>query len=354
MDFAINIATAADSWKVAKRAEELGFTRAWFFDTQLLNADVFVAMAAAAMKTDRIKLGTGVLIPSNRIAAVTANALASLNKLAPGRISFGVATGFTARRTMGVGAMKLANVKSYIETVRDLLNLEMVECQFEGQMRKIRFLNPELDLINTTDEISFHFSAFGPKGRRLTAELGMNWIVPVRDMVRTTAAFEDMTHAWRDAGRDPDDLYTTVQSNGCILDEGEAYDSPHAKRCAGPAAAMVFHDMLEAQEYGGLGIGIPDHLKPTYDKYRDLYHSYTPEDSRYLDLHRGHLMFLRSDEVHLITGDLIRTTTFTGSAAELRERVQALRDLGVSEFSAHITNGQTEMVEEWADLLDGV
>ena len=84
MDYAINIATAADSWKVAKRAEELGFTRAWFFDTQLLNADVFVAMAAAAMKTDQIKLGTGVLIPSNRIAAVTANALASLNKLAPG------------------------------------------------------------------------------------------------------------------------------------------------------------------------------------------------------------------------------------------------------------------------------
>ena len=51
MDYAINLATAADSWKVVKRAEELGFARAWFFDTQLLNADVFVAMAAAAMQT---------------------------------------------------------------------------------------------------------------------------------------------------------------------------------------------------------------------------------------------------------------------------------------------------------------
>ena len=87
---------------------------------------------------------------------------------------------------------------------------------------------------------------------------------------------------------------------------------------------MVFHDMVEAEEYGGLGIQIPDHLKPTYDKFRDLFLSYTPEDSRYLDLHRGHLMFLRTDEAHLITGDLIRTTTFTGPATELRERVQAL------------------------------
>ena len=50
MDFGINLAPAADSWKVVKRAEELGFSHAWFYDTQLLNADVFVAMAAAAIK----------------------------------------------------------------------------------------------------------------------------------------------------------------------------------------------------------------------------------------------------------------------------------------------------------------
>jgi 5,10-methylenetetrahydromethanopterin reductase len=102
MDFGITLATAADSWKVVQRAEELGFTYAWFYDTQMLNADPFVAMAAAAMKTHTINLGTGVLVPSNRIAPVTANSLASLNKLAPGRIHFGIATGFTARRAMGL------------------------------------------------------------------------------------------------------------------------------------------------------------------------------------------------------------------------------------------------------------
>src|SRR5215211_2736768 len=91
MRFAIAIPTDADSWRVVRRAEELGFSRAWFYDTQMLSADPFVAMAAAAMKTTRIRLGTGVLIPSNRIAAVTANAFASLNKLAPGRIDFGSA-----------------------------------------------------------------------------------------------------------------------------------------------------------------------------------------------------------------------------------------------------------------------
>ena len=65
MDFGITMATSADSWKVAKRAEELGFSHAWFYDTQLLSADCFVAMGAAAVKTSKIRLGTGVLVPGS-------------------------------------------------------------------------------------------------------------------------------------------------------------------------------------------------------------------------------------------------------------------------------------------------
>ena len=101
MEFGIGIATSGESWKLAKRAEELGFTHAWFYDTQMVAADCFVAMGAAAAHTSRIRLGTGVLVPSNRLAAVTANAFATLNAMAPGRIDFGVGTGFSARRAMG-------------------------------------------------------------------------------------------------------------------------------------------------------------------------------------------------------------------------------------------------------------
>jgi 5,10-methylenetetrahydromethanopterin reductase len=55
MQFAIAIPTDADSWRVVRRAEELGFARAWFYDTQMLSADPFVAMAAAAIKTTKIR-----------------------------------------------------------------------------------------------------------------------------------------------------------------------------------------------------------------------------------------------------------------------------------------------------------
>ena len=123
----------SDSWKLAQRAEELGFTHAWFYDTQMITADCFVAMGAAALKTSRIRLGTGVLVPSNRIAAVTANAFATLNGLAPGRIDFGVGTGFSARRAMGLGAMKLADMEEYIRVVYGLLDGETSRPTIEGK-----------------------------------------------------------------------------------------------------------------------------------------------------------------------------------------------------------------------------
>src|ERR1700692_1227342 len=107
MDFGIGIATASDSWKLAQRAEELGFTHAWFFDTQMITGDCFVAMAAAALETSRIRLGTRVL--------------------RPGRIDFGIGTGFSARRAMGLGAVKLAEMEEYIRVVYGLLNGETVE-----------------------------------------------------------------------------------------------------------------------------------------------------------------------------------------------------------------------------------
>ena len=58
MRFAIAIPTDAESWRVVQRADELGFSRAWFYDTQMLCTDPFVAMAAVELKS-RLASGSG-------------------------------------------------------------------------------------------------------------------------------------------------------------------------------------------------------------------------------------------------------------------------------------------------------
>src|SRR5437773_10488070 len=128
MDFGIAFAPGVDAWKVVRRAEQLGFTHAWFYDTQMLCADVFVAMALAAAHTAKIVLGTGVLVPSNRIAPVAADALAPLNRLAPGRLGSGVSTGVTARNRMGPGPMRLAGPREHVRGVQAPLEVAPGEC----------------------------------------------------------------------------------------------------------------------------------------------------------------------------------------------------------------------------------
>ena len=252
MEFGITLPTKADSWKVVERAEKLGFNYAWFYDTHLLSADVLVAMGAAAMKTSKIKLCAGVFIPSNRIAPVAANALATLNALAPGRVVFGVSTGYTGRRTMGLGQIPLARLEKYVEVVEGLLAGKTVEWSEEGGPHKIRFLNPELGLINIKDKIPTFVSAFGPKARALTAKLGAGWIGNVSYPEREKADIEDIQAAWVKNGRNLADFYASASCGGCVLDEGEAGDSKRCMAQAGPFAAIVFHNLVELDQFGSI------------------------------------------------------------------------------------------------------
>ena len=351
MDFGIALPTAADSWKLAQRAEELGFTHAWFYDTQMLSADCFVAMGAAAVNTRRVRLGTGVLVPSNRIAPVAANALATLNSLAPGRIDFGVGTGFTARRAMGFGAIKVKDMETYIQQVYGLLRRETVDFEMEGQTRKIRFLNPELPLFNTRDPIALHLSAFGPRTRALTARLKAGWIDFVGKVENGIKEVEAMREAWRKAGHAMGDLQATAFALGCVLQDGEPADSERAMAQAGPRAAVMLHRAAD-EALAGLAPGVTMLSKttPELQAYIDLARGFEPKDAPYLQNHRGHLMFVKPEEKRFVTAELIRSTSFTASEAEIKRRIDALRSAGYTQFTIQLVPGQEQALADWARI----
>jgi 5,10-methylenetetrahydromethanopterin reductase len=360
MNFGIALPTPADSWKTVKRAEDAGFSTAWFYDTQLLSADIFVAMGAAAVKTDRIRLGTGVLIPSNRIAPVAANGLATLNALAPGRIDAGFGTGYTGRRSMGLGPHKLSDMDEYIRVIMAMLRGEKPELRIEGKTRKVGFLNPETKLINIEEPVPIYVSALGPKSRRMTAELDAHWINVNFSEEFSAITVRNMEAEYRASGRDPAGKRKTIFSFGSVLKEGESYDSPRVKAEAGPVAMMMLHNAMEQQNYGSL-IGefessIPPNpgLDQIVREYRNVYESYAPADARYLTLHKGHLMFVRPEEDRFATGDLIRAMTVSATAPELRDRMRRLQEAGYDEVVVQITPGCETMIDDWARVFDSI
>jgi 5,10-methylenetetrahydromethanopterin reductase len=108
MEVSCAFPTALDSPDNIALAEQLGYHRAWLYDTPQQSPDVWMMLALAAQRTERIGLGPGVLVPSLRHPMVNAAATATLCALAPGRVAVAFGTGFTGRRAMGYPAISWA------------------------------------------------------------------------------------------------------------------------------------------------------------------------------------------------------------------------------------------------------
>src|SRR3954464_4579718 len=119
--------TTLDSPEQVALAEELGYERAWLYDTPQQSPDVWMTLALAAGRTEGSGRGPGVLVPSLRHPMVNAAATAALAALARGRVAVAFGTGFTGRRAMGHGAIKWAYMEAYIRAYRGLLRGETVE-----------------------------------------------------------------------------------------------------------------------------------------------------------------------------------------------------------------------------------
>jgi len=105
MDISCSFPTTLDSPDHVRIAENLGYHRAWLYDTPQQSPDIWMALGLAAARTERIGLGPGVLIPSLRHPMVNAAGTAGLVALAPGPVAVGFGTGFTGRRAMGYGSL---------------------------------------------------------------------------------------------------------------------------------------------------------------------------------------------------------------------------------------------------------
>jgi 5,10-methylenetetrahydromethanopterin reductase len=126
---------------------------------------------------------------------------------------------------MGLSRVRQADMEQYIRVVRALLAGETLEWSFEDKRRKIRFLDPDIGAINIRDPIPLHISTFGPKGRKLIAALDAGWIDALGSVDKGKADIAEVQAAWKEAGKDPAKLHASAAIPGCVLEEGEPFDS---------------------------------------------------------------------------------------------------------------------------------
>lgn len=100
--------------------------------------DPIISLSACAAVTNRIKLGTGVCLLTERDPIITAKAIATLDHLSKGRILFGVAGGWIKEAMENHGACfqhRWAIVEEHIELIKKLWKSE--EIKHEGRFFKL-------------------------------------------------------------------------------------------------------------------------------------------------------------------------------------------------------------------------
>jgi alkanesulfonate monooxygenase SsuD/methylene tetrahydromethanopterin reductase-like flavin-dependent oxidoreductase (luciferase family) len=348
MEFAIAYPARPDAWQDVVIAEDNGFTHAWFYDSQMIYSDVYVCLALAAEHTKRIKLATGVAIPSNRIEPVTAHSIATINLLAPGRTILGIGTGFTGRNTMGLPPVPLGQVRSYIKMVRSLLHGDEVMYRDGKHERVIRFLHPHHGYINLQDQVPIYLAADGPKALELVGELADGWVTVLSGPERFREKFESVKQGAHRAGRSVENLPNAVLTSGCILRDGESATSPRVIERMGPFAIVFLHALWEQS---AVAAALPAALTKLWERYRDEYVAKmkTPPGKRYLEVHEGHLIYMKPGEERYIDETLVRSMTLTGRGDEIIARLKALEAAGVKQVAIQVVwpHGR-EMIEDFS------
>ncbi len=331
-------------------AEALGYDSVWVADSQHLFSDVYAVLALAARQTSRIRLGPGTAICGTRIPAVHAAAMATLNRMAPGRVFLGIGTGNTAMRTMGQRPMTMRAFGEYLRVLSGLLRGEVVDYTFNGVTKPIRMLMHEFQYMNLEPRIPLYVSGFGPRAMGLAGEHGdgLVFAIPPRG-VPVAEAMANVRQGAARVGRDLTGYHNAALVNVVLLEPGERADSDRVKAMVGPnvmASVYYFYDTVH--ERGGEP---PPFLRRIWEPYCALV-AETPPEHRHFRTHEYHYTRLHEGEYALIDEQLIRDTCLVGTAEELIAQFRQLEADGLRELI--IATGNEHKWRLAADVMNQV
>jgi 5,10-methylenetetrahydromethanopterin reductase len=330
MKFGFCVMANIDEIGFFPHVESLGYTSVWVADSQMLFADCYAVLALAARETRRLRVGPGTAICGTRIPPVQVAAMATLNRLAPGRVFLGIGTGNTAMRTLGQRPMRIAAFGDYLRVLAALLRGEAVDYTFNGTTRSIQMLLSEPGYGVLEPKIPLYVSGFGRRAMALAGEHGdgLVFAIPPRG-VPVAEALGHVRQGAARGGRDLKGFHTCTLTSLALLEPGEPTDSDRIKASVGPnVMASVYYFYDEVQERG---VDPPPFLRRIWKRYCALVAD-TPPERRHCRTHEFHYTKLHPGEAELIDGQLIRDTCLVGTAEEIVERVRALEHDGLQEL----------------------
>ncbi len=182
-------------------AEQNGFQYGWTYDSHILWQEPYPLLTMSALATSRLHLGLNVTNPGTREPTVTASAFATLQDISGGRMIMGIGRGDSARRTIGLQPVKVAEFERSLTVIRDLLHGRQVHWNdTDIELAWPKALPQELP------PVPVYVAGYGPKVLAIAGRCADGVIIQLADPDIVEWIVGQVRAAAEEAGRDPAEL----------------------------------------------------------------------------------------------------------------------------------------------------
>jgi F420-dependent oxidoreductase-like protein len=318
----LNIGNAAstidDQTDLVREAERLGYDSIWA--AEAYGSDAVTVLAWYAARTERMTVGSAVMQMSARTPAMTAMTAVTLSELSGGRFILGlgisgpqVVEGWHGRPF----GKPLAETREYVDILRIVLDRKQL--RYDGEHYRIPYDGPGASGLGKSLRISLrprhpvpiYLASIGPHNVALTAEIADGWLPIFYSPTRADEVFRPHLEAGFSRSGDPD--------------KGARFD------VAPTVPAVVTSDREQARwgvrpflalYVGGMGAR-------GRNFYFDLACRYGYEEAA-AEIQDLYLDGKRQQAMAAVPDELVDEVSLVGSREQIRDRLAAWRESGVS------------------------
>jgi 5,10-methylenetetrahydromethanopterin reductase len=304
-----NVQNHEDIISVVKLGEDLGYESAWFSDRL---RDTFVTLSMCAVKTNRIKLCSGVVNPFNRHPVITARAIAAVDDVSRGRAVLGIGVGnhYEVANNLGYDpSMGYERVKETAMIARRLFGGDWVD--FDGKFFKIT--NVKLG-VSCRPDIPIYIAASGNKILKVAGEVADGVIIPYGESKALEKGRAIVREAASLGGRKPDSISFVGWLMMSITDDKRKTINSMRGFCA----LIVVLSPKEWLVRMGMKEDFIDSIKKKYIAS----HIDPRQESSYW-----------KSSTDLVSDDIVELLTLVGTTSEISRRLEEFVKLGYDEFS---------------------
>jgi|TARA_Y100000589_G_scaffold331295_1_gene384212 F420-dependent oxidoreductase-like protein len=316
-----------------QEADKLGVDQAW--SAEAWGMDAIVPLAYLAAKTEKIKLGTGILQISSRVPSMMAMTAQSLDTVSKGRfiLGLGVSGPQVVEGLHGASFAKpLSRLRECVEILRIALAGEKIAFEGEhyllprpgGEGKAIRLSQPP------RPELPIYLATLGPKSLQMTGELANGWLGTCFLPEHASVFLDDLSTGTKKAGRSLSDI--DIQAGG-YFEISDDVDGLINKLRPGMAFTL-----------GAMGSA-----KTNF--YNDAYCRAGYEDVA-KEVQSLWVAGNRDEAIRQVPDELITMSNFIGTQSMVEERLNAFKAAGVN--TLRISTGGSTWKERTAALEEAM